>query len=601
MLRMTGTTTFAAALLLALLLPGCAQQPPLKPSPIHVTAEAAVTGNIPATVQAPAILPRPKATPKPETYSVVVNNVRVQELLFALARDAKLNVDIHPGIAGNVTLNAIDQTLQQLLTRVSKQVDMRWELDGPNLMVMPDSPYLRIYRVDYVNMERNTTGSVGVSSQVGTGGSGGGGGSGSNASTTTVRNTSNNRFWETLVDNIQDILRETDKVLPAGAANPAAAAGQGQQGQQAQQSQQAATPPAQSAAQQGATTPGTPKTGPTVRDAASVIATRETGLIRIRATSRQHEKIQEFLDRVLANAKRQVLIEATIVEVRLNNQYQQGIDWSILRRGPAGLNLSQSASGTGTQASVNSQALTIGIADPRNALGNVTATIKLLDSFGDVKVLSSPKMSVLNNQTALLKVVDNLVYFTISANTTQGSTGVAVTTFTTTPQVIPVGFVMNVTPQISDDDTVILNVKPSVTRVISTVDDPNPALSLLSVCGNPPPAGCAAVKSSIPIVQTREMESILKINSGQIAVLGGLIQDSLSDLEDSTPGVNRVPGIRNLFLNTTRVSQKTELVVFMRPIVVKDPSIDGDYRSYRTYLPDENFMARPNPGKPVVE
>ena len=531
----------------------------------------------------------------------MVNNVRVQELLFALARDAKINVDIHPGIAGNVTLNAIDQTLQQLLTRVAKQVDMRWELDGPNLMVMPDSPYLRIYKVDYVNMERNTSGSVGVSSQVGGagGGGGGGGGSGSNASTTTVRNVSNNRFWETLVDNIQDILRETDKILPAGAPNAAAAASQASQSQQSQQGAPAAG--GQPAAQAPATTPGTTNTGPTFREAASVIANRETGLISIRATSRQHEKIQEFLDRVLANAKRQVLIEATIVEVRLNNQYQQGIDWSILRRGPAGLNLSQSASGTGTQASVNSQSLTIGIADPSNRLGNVTATIKLLDSFGDVKVLSSPKMSVLNNQTALLKVVDNLVYFTISANTTQGSTGVAVTTFTTTPQVVPVGFVMNVTPQISDDDTVLLNVKPSVTRVISTVDDPNPALSLLSVCGNPPPAGCAAVKSSIPVVQTREMESILKINSGQIAVLGGLIQDSMSDLEDSTPGVNRVPGVRNLFLNSTRQSQKTELVVFMRPIVVKDPSIDGDYRSYRTYLPDEDFMARPNPGKPVVE
>ena len=83
-------------------------------------------------------------------------------------------------------------------------------------------------------------------------------------------------------------------------------------------------------------------------------------------------------------------------------------------------------------------------------------------------------MSVLNNQTALLKVVNNQVYFTITANTTQGSTGVAVTTFTTTPNVIPVGFVMNVTPQISDDDTVILNVKPSVTRVVGAVADPNP-------------------------------------------------------------------------------------------------------------------------------
>src|SRR6185369_6153870 len=205
---------------------------------------------------------------------------------------------------------------------------------------------------------------------------------------------------------------------------------------------------------------------PTFREAASVIANRETGVISVRATGRQHERVQEFLDRVLANAKRQVLIEATIVEVTLNNQYQQGIQWSILRRGPAGLSLTQAPAGTATQSAVNSQALTIGLLDPANRLGSISATITLLDSFGDVKVLSSPKMSVLNNQTALLKVVDNNVYFTITANTTQGSTGVAVTTFTTTPNVIPTGIVMNVTPQISDDDTVILNVKPSVTRVV---------------------------------------------------------------------------------------------------------------------------------------
>jgi len=568
----------------------------MKASPAHLNTEPPPASNaIPAPVQVPAILPKPRPAQKPETYSVVVNNVPVRELLFALARDAKLNVDINSNITGTVTLNAIDQTLQQLLSRIARQADMRWELDGPNLTVMPDSPYLRVYKIDYVNMERITTGTVGVSSQVGTAGGGAaGGGSGgtSNASTTTVRSTSNNRFWDTLVDNIQDLLHETDKIFPAAGANAANAA---------------ATPSnvqvnvAQGAASATPTTPAAVAApAPTFREAASVIANRETGVISVRANGRQHEKVQEFLDRVLANAKRQVLIEATIVEVTLNNQYQQGIQWSILRRGPAGLSLTQAPAGTATQAGVNSQALTIGLLDPANRLGSISATITLLDSFGDVKVLSSPKMSVLNNQTALLKVVNNNVYFTITANTTQGSTGVAVTTFTTTPNVIPTGIVMNVTPQISDDDTVILNVKPSVTRVVSQVADPNPALSQLAVCGNPPPAGCTGVTSTIPVVQTREMESILKVNSGQIAVLGGLILDSSTDNEDSTPGLNRIPVVRNLATNTTRISQKTELVIFIRPIVVKDASVDGDFRAYRSYLPDDDFMARPNPGKPVV-
>src|SRR3990172_3637704 len=124
-----------------LLIAGCATQT-MQPSPGHVQAPApAPAGEIPEPVRITPILPKPKPAVRPETYSVVVNNVKVQELLFALARDAKLNVDIHSGILGSVTLNAIDQTLPQLLARISKQVDMRYELDGPNLAVMPDTPY----------------------------------------------------------------------------------------------------------------------------------------------------------------------------------------------------------------------------------------------------------------------------------------------------------------------------------------------------------------------------------------------------------------------------------------------------------------------------
>ena len=150
----------------------------------------------------------------------------VKELLFALARDAKLNVDIHPGIAGRVTLNAIDQTLPQLLARIAKQVDLRYELDGPNLAVMPDTPYLRIYKIDYVNMQRDTDSKVGTSTQVATPGAvGGAAATGGNQSTTSISSKATNHFWETLVRNVQDILHETDKILPApGQASVQAAA-----------------------------------------------------------------------------------------------------------------------------------------------------------------------------------------------------------------------------------------------------------------------------------------------------------------------------------------------------------------------------------------
>jgi MSHA biogenesis protein MshL len=569
---------------------GACAHAPIQPSGTHLRAEEpAPSGTVPSPIQISTILPKPKPTSRPETYSVVVNGVRAQELLFALARDAKLNIDVHPGITGVVTLNAIEQTLPQLLSRISKQVDMRWELDGPNLIVMPDSPYLHTYRIDYVNMERTSTGTVGVSSQIGTGGGTAGGGGagaaggtgGANTSSTTVRNTSDNKFWATLEKNIKDVLHETDKILPTGAPQPTLV--------------QALT---------GA--PGSPPPAPTApnvsfREAASVIVNAEAGLVIVRATSRQHEKIQEFLDQVLANAKRQVLIEATIAEVQLNNQYQQGIDWSALRtRGLNTISGGQISSGNVTttpqfppvfnvtppsslpSASAIPNLFTLAISRGTNIAG----VLQLLESFGTVRVLSSPKLSVLNNQTALLRVVDNIVYFNVQVSVIPGTINSATTVATnTTPVTVPVGFVMNVTPQISGDDTILLNVKPSTTRLIRFVNDPNPDLAR------------AGVQNPVPQLRMREMESLIKVNSGQIAVLGGLIEDSINDIEDTIPIINAIPFIGSLFSSRNRNNTKTELVVFLRPLVVKDASIDGDFRSFRTMIPGEDFISRPNPGK----
>ena len=161
---------------------------------------------------------------------------------------------------------------------------------------------------------------------------------------------------------------------------------------------------------------------------------------------------------------------------------------------------------------------------------------------------------------------------------------------------------MNVTPQISDVESVLLNVRPSLSRIVGNVADPNPTLA--APCG-PQSSGaasgtaCAPIVSNIPVIQTREMESLIKVNSGQIAVMGGLIQDRVNDVEDTVPGANRLPGVGRLFENRNLTNTKTELVIFMRPVIIRDPSIEGDFRNYRTLLPDSNYMAAPNPGKPA--
>jgi general secretion pathway protein D len=557
-----------SAAVLALLVAGCAQAP-AKPSATHLGIELPpppAAGEIPPPVQVAPVLPKPVPTVPPETYSVVVSNVAAQDLLFALARDARLNIDIHPGISGSVTLNAVDQTLPQLLERISRQVSMRYELHGSNLLVMPDAPFLRAYRVDFVAATRNVKMQSQASTQFGAaagggagGAAGGGGGSSATGSTVAIDVSSDNRLWESLLENVRQILGEA----------AAQAAG--------------AKPAAPGAAAQGSS---------------DVIGNRESGVLYVRATSRQHERVQAFLDSVLANVRRQVLIEATVAEVQLSNEYQRGIDWQRLRTGatstgrPAfgtgqsGVEFNQISSGT--PAAIDTQAFVLGGAI---ASQNLSVAIRLLESFGDVRVLSSPKVSVLNNQTALLRVTRDIVYFTITPSTTPvtvtgGVGGIVVPpAFTTTPNVAAEGFMMSVLPQISDAETVVLNVRPTIRRRVDDATDPNPALTTPNL---------------IPVFETREFDSMLRIQSGQTAVLGGLMQDSVENVEDTIPLINRIPFFGKLFAQERKVTRKTELVIFLRATVIRDASVDGDYRSFRTLLPTENFLSRPNPAAPAA-
>lgn len=590
---------FAACFLVA----ACGTQP-ITPSTGHIRDEPRPAGNIPQPVGQSILLPPPKPTAKIETYSVVVNDVPVRELLFALARDAKLNVDVHPGIEGNVTLNAIDQSLPQLLTRIARQVDMRYEIDGPNLTVLRDAPYLKQYKVDYLNMAREATSNVSIATQIASAGrgsvtTGGGaassGGASNSNSTTSLTNTSKNHFWQTLVQNLKDILHETDKLLPAGNSETTVE----QAGIQSTTGT-GVTPPGRRSSSSISSIADSPNPAllasdsstitrrSTFREAASVIANPENGIIAVRATSRQHEKVQEFIDQILSSAKRQVLIEATVAEVQLSDQYQQGINWSSLRTDSRGFNVTQGQVGvlpSGITPSATPGLFVLNYVLPNYRFGNLSATIQLLESFGKVKVLSSPKISVLNNQTALLKVVDNRVYFTITAQTTPSTVaGVPpITTFSSEVHTVPIGFVMSVTPQIADTDEITLNIRPTISRIIGYVNDPNPDLANAST----------PVISRIPEIQTREMESMLKVSSGQIAVMGGLMQDSVNNLKDAVPGLSNLPLVGDIFSYRNETSTKTELVIFLRPVVVKDASMNGDFRNAGVSVPGADFIIEP--------
>ena len=557
------------------------------PSAGHLRADdvAKTPGNIPAPVQQIASLPRPKHADKTETYSVVVNNIKVQDLLFALARDAKLNVDIHPGISGTVSMNAIDQTLPQLLTRIAKQVDMRFELDGPNLAVMPDTPYLKNYKIDYVNLARDVTGTVSTNTQISTSAlsTASGAAGGGNTSRIQIENKSKNRFWESLEKNLKELLYETDKIFPEGStetvmeqSNSQSTTGTG--------AQPAASLPSR-IAQAAQTLAGSPNPAAiqnsgnavvkrmTFREAASVISNPESGIITVRATSRQHEKVQEFLDRVMSNARRQVLIEATIVEVTLSDGYQQGIDWTRVTSGST-FGIKSASVDTGVDNPIKPFTLTY---KGLNPLNNLSATVNLLRAFGSVKVLSSPKLSVLNNQTATLKVTEDYVYFNVKSDTTTTANVGTTVGVTTTPQSVAVGFFMSLTAQISDGDTVTLNVRPSISSIYGYATDPNPLIP-------------KDLQNKVPKIRTREIESLMRIESGDIAVLGGLMEDRQDNNDGRVPGLGDIPFFGELFNTRGNSSSKSELVIFLRPTVIKDASIRGDYSSFKDTLPGKDFF-----------
>lgn len=568
------------ALLTSLILPlltACVPPKAFDTSSGHIQREAepskAATSPPPAPVRAAPYTPPPRPAPAIPTYTVVVNDVAVKDLLFSIARDTQYNIDIHPGITGRVSLNAVNEPLPAILDRISRQANLRYVMEGKTVSILPDTPYLRTYKVNYVNLSRNTTSSIGVASQIAATGSGtlaSGGSSassGGNNSNTNVTTTSKNDYWAVLKENIVNILFATKAEQKK--AEERAAIAEADRVQIELKSNDDGVNTAKNrevirSVQQNIAQPGDSER--------EVIVNAVAGTVSVFANERQHQLVQEYLDMVTHASQRQVMIEATIVEIRLKDQYRAGINWSNLAASVA-TGWSVVTPTTSQTNLANSLSPFFQVAYTNNDKWDFKATIDLLESFGSTKVLSSPKLMALNNQTALLKVVDNLVYFSVKADTTTTANVGTTTTFTTTAQTVPIGLVMSLTPQISENGQVTMNVRPTITRKVADVTDPNPSIP-------------ANIPNKVPVIQVREMESLLQVRSGQTVVLGGLIQDDLSGARDGLPGLSRPEGIGAIFGQHERLNSQTELVIFLRPTIVNDGAFqDDDLMRFQRLLP----------------
>ncbi len=577
---------------------GCSTSSGLTPlSDAHITAppkNEATAVAIPPLARPIPTLAKPMASPKLETYSVVVSQLDVHDLLFALARDARINVDVNPGVTGVVTLNAINQTLPQILDRIARQVDLRWTMENGVLIITPDSPTMKIYHIDYFNLSRNMKSTLNILNSVKSV-SEDSGGSGTNGSTSfsSIDSESQNQFWKRLESNLKEILDIKAETSTANTAlNTTKNAQLAQQAAQKIVSQTGDASAALSAVDKAAkldkTLAQTEKMQaetaalqmrPVVEtkpvEANFVVLNPETGTITIRASSKAHSKVAEFLASIQSSAQRQVLIEATIVEVVLSDQYQAGVDWTKIADG-AGWSFGQDLIGA------NLSTAPLSLISYKST--NFNATVKMLEQFGKTRVLSSPKITALNNQPAVMKVVEELVYFTMNVTQSTSDTNGVITppTYESVLRTVPVGLVMQVTPQISASGMISMSIRPTITNVSGYVEDP--AVAIIAAQTN------TNLKSLVPELQVREFDSTLKIASGQVAVLGGLIQDKQSNQRQGVPGLSRIPWLGDAFSYRDDKVRKIELVVFLRPMVVKENGQDDRLGGLKSYLPSDDFF-----------
>lgn len=593
-----------------------------------------------------SVLAAPSAPEFADTRRVsiaVTESTPVRDILIELARKAEVDLEMDQRISGGIIMTANDRPFVDVIERICDLADLRFKFAKNTLKVEVDTPYMEQYHLGVLNIARQSTSEVSSSTDASSAsqaiGATGGGGGGSNKSSASVTAKSSADFWGAISTNIRNILAgiqarragvvaETAqasftpqasqaKAAPAGGAAGAASAGAQAPGGAAGAAVNAAKGLAARQDQVSAVLAEEPQAqlsaGPTKGGGGGVNAPNaefsinpEAGIITVFATQRQHKAIDRYLRDVLNSVNQQVLIEAKILEVQLDDQYSAGINWTAAL-GPASekFNLTTNFSrdvvppAFSNPTFSSSWNLKRGIpcptaANPAAICSDLTAAAQLVKQFGTVRTLSSPRLTVTNNQMAMLKVAKNQVFFQLTATVTDATaTSPSKTNVNSQIKTVPVGIIMSVQPAVDPvTRRISLSLRPSITRITSFIQDPGVQVTIAQL-NSTSNARAVNVSSPIPIIETREMDSMVNMDSGDTIVMGGLMQDSSTNIREGIPGAMDIPVIGQALSENVKQNSVSELVVFIRATLVspRNTVADEDIRLYKTFTPDPRPVA----------
>tara|TARA_R110002124_G_scaffold64985_2_gene177988 strand:- start:808103 stop:809953 length:1851 start_codon:yes stop_codon:yes gene_type:complete len=532
-------------------------------------------------------------TPMPIVSVSLNQNVPLRDALFELTKEAGYDIELDPRISGSVIFTARNKPFDVVIERISKIAGLRYKIEEQTLRIELDTPYSSSYKVDYLNLVRKNKSSMSTNVSVV---SGEGADTGSKF---TVSSIGEFDFWKTLDENLTQILdaNSTENTMRT-ASDPALSISQSNNpviapvlvdsvsddpNAELSEAEFDTARPAPLLRIQSL--PSSAATANAVSFTPSFTLNRQAGLISIFANEGQHEKVKDYMTILKRALTSQVLIEAKVLQVSLTDEFSAGVDWNTIG-GILSPELSMSLSNAATVSGSLSPASTTNF-NLSYSGNDLSAVVDAISRFGTVHALASPRMTVLNNQAAVLNVAENTVYFEVDIDTTT-DTGVTQVDASSEIRTVPEGVLINVQPSINlDTRQISMSIRPTITRIESFVEDPSVLLSAAQAAAAG--ANVDGITSQVPVVSVQEMDSIISLGSGEIAILGGLLEDRTVSQQNTVPVLGELPLFGAMFRNQSDSVEKTELIIFLKATIVdtaEDTIEDADRDFYRLFSQD---------------